>query len=449
MYDYTRLPWELDCNFDAAIPLNIDSLPSASPALNKLVEEIFEAAGVASLIKAKQPAKVRSAHNRLIKVLTSLMWYLYKAAKAGQDFFVLASFRHAAFSPPSEYNPHGVTRLWIMVAKLLGKRWLLDIYQGFYCRDTCSGKLTRLRSTPKLYEALVALPPNIREDAAARPCIVVRDRETKKLSSLSEYSVHPKVVKNLETLTRYNEFIESKNIDFGARHVGQLAFTDRKGNSCAIDPSNKHLHAVFHIDAAQRLTYGRLHGPFWQVLPSVWREELHINGQGTIELDYRAQSLSIVASLSGVQLEGDPYELEFRECNLPSCNQRELVKLATVMMLNNSSKRSAFDALRGKKKTSNRFRGVKFTNVFLDDLYDRMFTKHSFLKDWAFRDKGMSVFEEDAEIARRIVELSTAEGVPVLPIHDGFIVQDESEEFLRDAMDQVWFDRFGTRIGIA
>jgi len=46
-------------------------------------------------------------------------------------------------------------------------------------------------------------------------------------------------------------------------------------------------------------------------------------------------------------------------------------------------------------------------------------------------------------------ELSTAEGVPVLPIHDGFIVQDESEEFLRDAMDQVWFDRFGTRIGIA
>ena len=77
-----------------------------------------------------------------------------------------------------------------------------------------------------------------------------------------------------------------------------------------------------------------------------------------------------------------------------------------------------------------------------------MLTKHSFLADWAFCDKGMSVFEEEAEIARQIIETSTTEGVPCWPIHDGFIVQERHAKFLRDTMDQVWLDRFGTRIGI-
>jgi bifunctional DNA-binding transcriptional regulator/antitoxin component of YhaV-PrlF toxin-antitoxin module len=302
---------------------------------------------------------------------------------------------------------------------------------------------------PKLYEALVALPPDLREDAAARPCIVIRDRETKKLSSLSDYYKHPKVVKNLETLTRYNEFMQNVEIDFGFKQAVQHVFSDRNGKRCAIDPSNKHLYAVFHNDAAQQLTYGRLHGPFWQSLPSKLREELHINGQSTIELDYRAQSMNIVAGLSGVQLEGDPYQIDLSGTTVLPSEWRELVKLAVVVMLNTSSRSDAFAALRGKKGRLQKFQGVRFTNEFLDDLYSRMLTSHSFLEDWAFRGKGMSVFEEDAEIARRIVEISSEERIPVLPIHDGFIVQERHQVFLRNLMNAVWKNRFGTRIGIA
>ena len=54
----------------------------------------------------------------------------------------------------------------------------------------------------------------------------------------------------------------------------------------------------------------------------------------------------------------------------------------------------------------------------------------------------------DAEIARQIIQTFLDAGKIVLPIHDGFVTKQSDEDFLRETMERVWFEMFGTTIPI-
>ena len=166
----------------------------------------------------------------------------------------------------------------------------------------------------------------------------------------------------------------------------------------------------------------------------------------TIELDYSAQVLNIVASLAGVQLQGDGYDIDLGLGHLKAGFQRDFVKALTVVMLNAGSRASAFKAMRQKYKSDTSYRnaGIILTNDFLAACLETILKKHPFLHPYIASGQGKKIFLIDSDIARQIIARSVEANFVVLPIHDGFICKAANEHQLQAIMQEVWYQRFGT-----
>jgi len=88
-------------------------------------------------------------------------------------------------------------------------------------------------------------------------------------------------------------------------------------------------------------------GGWWRGVGSEFRIRIHINDQPTVEVDYQALHVAILASRHGVALEGDPYVLDDGVVgDLDAVQQRKLVKRLVLMALNTKDQRSICSAFR-------------------------------------------------------------------------------------------------------
>lgn len=442
--------WERSQNHNNAIPLSIHSLASSSDALRRLNDDIYDQAGVASLIKAKLPGAVRTAEQRLKTNLLSILWHLYLAAELDADCYVYLSMNEATYASEKSnpFNVHGLSRDLIKIVHHLADLELIELAIGFLDRESRRSRYTRIRASCDLLKRLRQLPPNIREDRIHLPPVVIKDRETKALIPLAGFQSDPDVTKETETINRYNAFLADHRVRLLDSKKQFLETRDRQSRVRRYGLQRTQLCAIFHRNQHDKLVYGRKHGGFWQSIPKKARQFLTIDGQATTELDYSAQILNIAASHNGEQLAEDPYSI-VASSDLSAKANRALVKKAVVIMLNASSRKKAMHALRGAKKDlPDTCTSVSFTDSFLSTLFDMLLARYPFLVDLAFADKGLEMFRIDAEIARQIIEACLDENIVVLPIHDGFIVQRQHQDALHQIMSQVWADQFDTTIQI-
>jgi hypothetical protein len=214
--------------------------------------------------------------------------------------------------------------------------------------------------------------------------------------------------------------------------------------------TKKTLTAIYHADQPGTLTYGRIHGAWWQSIPSRYRRDILIDGEETIELDYSAQVPHIVAGLAGIQLTGDPYTLPLEIPFISAETKREVVKAVVVVALNASDRKSLLRGVRGKihdlpwESRS----GLNLTDKSLEPIIDAVLEALPYLEPYLLKGQGKQLFMHDAEIAQRIIQTFLDAGKVVLCIHDGFIVKKRDEHFLRETMHSVWFEMFGTTIPI-
>jgi len=219
-------------------------------------------------------------------------------------------------------------------------------------------------------------------------------------------------------------------------------------------------------------SYGRIHGGIWQNLPGKARSLITINGQGTVEVDISSTHPLIAYALGGYDLteimvtEGKPYDLSFfpdcthtLELSSAGTTDREILKRGVMNCFNNETQRKAQQALQceinthkdiytGRNHWLPRYRQLRGQGVTSPGLVEAISQKHHRIRDWFFQqgsDTGwlrLNIWE--SQIALKVIQYFNTLGVPVLPIHDSFIVPFDKQEELESVIVSSIEDVLGT-----
>lgn len=135
----------------------------------------------------------------------------------------------------------------------------------------------------------------------------------------------------------------------------------------------------------------------------------------------------------GVELEGDPYGLdEILLEGLVWRAQRAYLKTLVLTAINAKSAKAAFQAFRDSHPTGDRAR--KFQNSDLERLLQAFISQAPQLEAALFADQGIRLMNVDARIAEDVLWSAAVRDLPVLCVHDSFIVDYRRTKFLKFLM---------------
>jgi|AntDeeMinimDraft_6_1070357.scaffolds.fasta_scaffold03711_3 hypothetical protein len=186
--------------------------------------------------------------------------------------------------------------------------------------------------------------------------------------------------------------------------------------------------------------YGRLHTRgyrHYQGLSGRERRGITINGHRVTELDYRALNPYLLYAEAGLQYHKDPYTAV---CSNPLA--RPFLKQILLSMLNSKDFRQAESAANYWlfKNHSKRKELKKIGITKARPLMEAFNEAHKPIAGHFCSGKktGLEVMNKDASIALGVVEHFTGKSIPILAIHDSFIVESQHSEELRKVMKKVY-----------
>ncbi len=171
---------------------------------------------------------------------------------------------------------------------------------------------------------------------------------------------------------------------------------------------------------------------------------IHIDGEPTVELDFSGLHPRLLYSWEGIQYpaDSDPYVVN------GDVGLRDVYKNVFTALINSEPKRSRKT---GRLLTGEQ-RAVAEVNKFLfdhrkhylrvrrrglnvkNDLVPAFVAAHPAIAKYFHTDAGMRAQNQDAKIALEVIEHFAADNVPILAIHDSFIVARQYERRLYKAM---------------
>ncbi|MCX6983590.1 MAG: hypothetical protein NT118_02405, partial [Lentisphaerae bacterium] len=212
---------------------------------------------------------------------------------------------------------------------------------------------------------------------------------------------------------------------------------------------NTDLTCVFNRGETMEGKAFRLGGRFYtgdrghQGISRAERATITINGEPTVELDFKAYHISMLYAMNGWQIEGDPYIIEGKE------NLRTLVKKLLLVGLNADSERATlgrigediFSLLARQEITEEELDLLSNIITSRPDwkkLIQDLKRKHETIAGHFFNDAGIHLMNRDSRIMRDILMDLIGKGVPCLPVHDSVIVPERYKDELRMVMDKCY-----------
>ena len=166
---------------------------------------------------------------------------------------------------------------------------------------------------------------------------------------------------------------------------------------------------------------GRLYGGWWQMIPSVHRPKIMIDGYPTREIDFSSMQIAMLYAQAGHSMQGDAYELPGIE---PNKNNRKAIKKIILSMINAESA----DGIPNPE-------GVTMPRP-RSEIIRLAQEKHSAIESYFFSGEGTRLQRLDSDIAERVMVNMGKRGILVLPVHDSFIVPYSQIETVKEEMVQ-------------
>ncbi|QDM41441.1 hypothetical protein [Altererythrobacter sp. TH136] len=242
-----------------------------------------------------------------------------------------------------------------------------------------------------------------------------------------------------EQLRDFNAFLTTFRIDLEVMEesTGEIDDeVDREDRPDARDRSATRLYRVFNN---RRWDHGgRFYGGWWQALPKRDRARLLIDGEETVELDFKSLHPRLCYHLEGMPLgpEADPYVLP----GLEGEAYRPVVKTAFNQLLN------AGPGVQPKAPKGALARlPRRYTYKALLQLIE---TEHQPISGWFRSGRGVELQAIDSEMASAILGYLRGRGICCLPVHDSFIVPRSAEFVLGQTMNLAYHGTLG-RFGSA
>ena len=239
-------------------------------------------------------------------------------------------------------------------------------------------------------------------------------RRGKRLRQLVEYEDTDETQLMELTLYAYNSLLKKTYIDIATLEKPYIEHETKVGKQrIPINQNNKFVSRIF--SRGSWTNNGWFYGGFWQQLGSNYRKDIFIDNKPTIEVDYKGIHPSILSINKGEAFNG--YELN--EVILPGLNkeqQTRALKLLILTALSASSKQQAYKAYRASSD-------IPLKDRELNKLIKSFLELNPQFADELFTDQIVNLMYQDSLITEYLIKKFTYSDLPILSLHDSFIVQ--------------------------
>ena len=402
--------------------------------------------------------KVRRKH------VKTLLLDLYIKWLTDPKKYVSIYLRHEYYEKlVSRYNKLHISSTTTIIVHALRKSGYIEFEKGHYwdpLRNLVEAKskkshVTRIRATRKLINLIkhVKIKPEMVERVPNIETIILRKYDLEKSRSIDcKYNDISERIEWRKSLVAYNNLLRRTYIDIpNAPPEGipckQGARAKRRGKKprrVQITQYEKFVRRIFNNERWDH--GGRFYGGWWQRIPEKWREQIRIWNSPIQERDYKGLHISLLYKIEHETMVGDPYVLDDYE---NTDEMRSFLKKALLSAINAKNIGEAVKVLNMEINFDlDTYGWIRDEKIDLKKLIIALRDKHPKIKDHFFNAKGIELQNIDAIMAQNIIDKFTSEGIPVLCIHDSFIIRADKAEALEkqmtiafnEAMDQMGLD---------
>ena len=325
-------------------------------------------------------------------------------------------------------------RSMIKVLDGLKKKKYIEHHIGWLDRSRGIGRNTKILSTKKLIQKIVKehkIKKSHIQKCRNQECLIMKDKvivngNEKKIEIDYKDNKNTKRMRN--DLIEYNNLLRRSHIDI-PNYSGEIKVDFE-------DESSKFVRRIFNNNSWKN--GGRFYSGWWQRVRSHDRKYIRINNNPVVEIDFSGLHIVILYSMVGVdywnKIGKDPYDLSGYGYKMDD-RTRDLLKLILLVSIN-AKKGKKKELLQAKKAVLNEIRSdddlnwVKtvFTNNQIEQLIDDFADYHKPIKQYFYSKKGIELQYIDSLIAELIINHFTRLDIPVLCIHDSFVIEWNKEK---------------------
>ncbi len=359
----------------------------------------------------------------------------------GREYWLSYSRDINRINIPVRYRKSGFSyKYFIFVVDSLSELGYISNEMGFHDRKAFAGRsnsiVSRMKATDKLVDKyLIAFSDVYLSFIPHRKQEFVEFKAPEnelKIKPLIDYTYTEKTKKMRIILRDYNALL----------HQSDISHTDSNYKlRCAW--GSKLVYRVFNNE--KWTNGGRFYGGWWQFdIKKNDRKGITINGQPTIELDFKAYHPFMLYQMEDAEwVDGfDPYTLPNYDNHPDKKKIRNLLKEMLLIRLNASDDGEAWGALEKAIEKDVTTKGNRFPsddnikNIENLKLLDKQFQSHnSPIAKYLSTGVGIKLQNKDSQIAELIIKSMTASGKPILCLHDSFICDAKYEAELRELME--------------
>ncbi len=257
--------------------------------------------------------------------------------------------------------------------------------------------------------------------------VILKSGSTETIKELKDYEDTSRTAEIRSNLKNYNQL---------------LAQTAIVHPTYKYSPKDCKVTRIFNYQSFEH--GGRFYGGWWLNMPSKLRPKLTINGDAIVELDYRALHVTMCYHMMGINYTEDPYTLEQYD-NYPQKNTlRDVTKQIPLVWLNAKTYQGAYLAVRNNLQELNEKGKLNYpefleSGVELKELVNAFQQMHpQLVAQFFLKQVGTHLQNIDSMIAEYIINYFTAQQIPVLCYHDGFVCQQQYQAELNQVMNEAY-----------
>jgi hypothetical protein len=324
------------------------------------------------------------------------------------------------------YNPDFMTvRYFLQVLDFLALRGLITwVSKGYQNNGLAEVSRYRLSGDATLPPQLLAMKTSA--FGIGRRKELVQLKNSKK--QLMKYQDTPETTSMREALVRINAVLASAEIKMsGSRHASV-------GHEDSYLGQGTQLYRVFNNGSFEE--GGRFNGGWWQNEIKGHRPRVTINGARTIEADYRGLHPSILFAKRDLPIPDDPYAL------VPGVSASLALRRHAKTTFN-----ALLNAGSGGTDEPKGFDAEEF-GMSADKFRQSVAEAYPMLPGIFKAGLGLRLQREESELAEQVILHFVDKGVPILPIHDSFIVEACYQDELVTTMTDQFYSKYGRPITV-
>ena len=366
---------------------------------------------------------------------------LYEINSIQESLYIFYSRDTTEYKQSKRYNPNGVSirPLKFLIDNLKEHGWINHI-GGHYDKKTETGRRSRIRPSKKLLQAFYDF--KVKAKYVHRSLIEeIRLKNSQK--KLIEYKDTPTTNLMRNKLRSYNSLLYRIHI--------KLKRNKKVCSYLETHPTNFNDKQYFRVfnDSSFELG-GRFYGPWWISPSKDIRKYITLDDEKTVELDYSSLGIHLLYSkenLSYYDLHeptADPYTLKGVDSTEREVNKK-IITFALNMLPEDKKSKYVFTVRQKIKKLNEEISlmgGKRLHKVPTGkEIWRRLslFEEENVpIKHYLFKKVGKELQYKDSCIAESIIERMLTMKIPILAIHDSFIVQHWNRDLLYTSMNYIF-----------